>query len=112
LANDPACFLPDELLTFSQEVYATLESHTNILPPRFLTLLPYMKSQNWLYHYKDREGINKSLHGLVRRAAYLSDAETAFRLFEEHLDALRDCYDRFFKDVKTFAKGAAAQLLI
>jgi acyl carrier protein phosphodiesterase len=41
---------------------------------------------------------------LVRRAAYLTDADTAFILFEQHYDLLQKCYTDFFKEVKSFAK--------
>jgi hypothetical protein len=41
-----------------------------------------MKSQNWLYNYQFRWGLEKSFGGLVRRASYISESETAFRLFE------------------------------
>jgi acyl carrier protein phosphodiesterase len=113
LANDTHCFADEaQLFRFSQEVYQSLDVAKAALPLRFQQLLPYMQSQNWLYHYKDREGMAKSLQGLVRRAAYLSDAQTAFRLFEEHYNDLQTCYDNFIEDVKSFAKEQVAQLLL
>lgn len=113
LANDTDCFADEaQLYRFSQEVYQTLAGSKAVLPLRFQQLLPYMQSQNWLYHYKDREGIAKSLQGLVRRAAYLSDAETAFLLFEKHFNELQACYDNFIEDVKSFTKEQVAQLLL
>ncbi|MDB5195902.1 MAG: hypothetical protein JWP88_272 [Flaviaesturariibacter sp.] len=112
LANDDSCFGPNELLTFSFEVYDTLEYHQAQLPLRFTAMLPYMKSQNWLYHYGERDGIYQSLGGLVRRAAYLTEANTAFRLFEEHYEELANCYALFFEDVKNYAKAQVAQLLL
>jgi acyl carrier protein phosphodiesterase len=113
LANDVSCFGSEsDLAHFSQNAYRTLETYAPILPPRFLQLLPYMKAQDWLYHYKHREGIAKSLQGLVRRAAYLSDAETAFLLFEHHYHQLQACYADFIEDVKSFAKAQLTQLLL
>lgn len=112
LANDANEFSPASLLSFSSHVYQTLEAHSIHLPPRFLAMLPYMKAQNWLYHYMDKEGIAKSIGGMVRRSAYLSDADTAFYLFQEHYKELQICYDAFFGDVKSFANQQLAQLLL
>jgi acyl carrier protein phosphodiesterase len=69
-----------------------------------------MKGENWLWNYKSKEGIKKSLSGLVRRTTYLTDHETAFRLFNDHYSFLQKQYDLFFKDVKSFAKAGFAQL--
>jgi acyl carrier protein phosphodiesterase len=111
LANDPQHFTDDSLLRFSQETYAHLEQYSAELPPRFLFMLTYMKSDNWLYHYRFTHGMEKSLRGLVRRATYLEESDTAFALFLEHYDHLAACYGRFFGDVKEMAKREAGNLL-
>jgi len=66
-------------------------------------MYPYMKQQNWLYNYRLRSGMEQSFGGLVRRAAYLTESDTAFQLFEEHYDTIAACYQSFFPDVKKFA---------
>jgi acyl carrier protein phosphodiesterase len=111
LANDPAIFPPGDLQPFADKVYVTLENNASDLPAAFLLVLPYMKSQNWLYNYKERKGIERSLRGLVKRAAFLYEHETAFRLFEEHYAVLEACYQRFIPDVKEFAKQRLRQLI-
>ena len=111
LANDNTAFAEGELLSFTEEVYATLEEYSAHLPPRFVAMLPYMKAENWLYNYKFREGTERSLRGLVRRATYLTDHETAFRLFNQHYATLQHCYDAFFPDVKNYTKDQLNRLL-
>jgi hypothetical protein len=37
-------------------------------------------------------GIENSLHGVVRRATYLTESATAFALFEEHYTTLLHYY--------------------
>ncbi len=74
------------------------------MPERFALMFPYMKEHNWLYNYRTRWGIGKSLDGVVRRAAYLTESETAFRLFEEHYQPLQLYYRQFWKDLKPFAR--------
>jgi acyl carrier protein phosphodiesterase len=104
LAVDNTVFPNASLLPFTLQVYRTLEEQTIHLPPRFLTVLTYMKAENWLYHYHTPEGIRKSLHGLVRRATYIHDSTQAFALFLSHYDELQACFNAFFPDVKQMAK--------
>jgi len=103
LATDKAEFDDRSLSDFSKNVYTVLENNTQWLPERFARMFPYMKQDNWLYNYRTKEGINKSLGGVVKRALYLEESETAFRLFEENYDMLRECYLQFWKDLKPFA---------
>jgi acyl carrier protein phosphodiesterase len=42
---------------------------------------------------------------MVRRAAYLSDSETAYQLLLEHYDELKEHYKTFFPQLKAFAKA-------
>ncbi|HEY6504787.1 MAG TPA: ACP phosphodiesterase [Chitinophagaceae bacterium] len=104
LATDGHEFTESSLLDFSTGVYATLENYQQWLPERFAAMFPYMKNQNWLYHYRTRSGAEKSLGGLVRRAAYLTESNTAFLLFEKHYQPLQQCYRQFWKDAKPFAR--------
>jgi len=105
LANDVLEFTESSLLEFSQFVYATLAKYEQWLPGRFAEMFPYMKSQNWLFHYRWKSGTERSLGGLVRRAKYLTESSTAFHLFEEHYQRLEACYRHFWKDIRSFASG-------
>lgn len=111
LANDPMNFEPEALKPFTQRVYAVLDSHALHLPPHFAQVLVYMKAENWLFHYSEKEGMRKSLRGLVRRATYLYESETAFQLFLANYNGLQQLYGEFFPDVKSFAKQAFEEQL-
>jgi acyl carrier protein phosphodiesterase len=74
-------------------------------------MFSFMKEQNWLFHYRTHWGTEKSLGGLVRRAVYLTESETAFRLFQEHYQRLLDCYRLFWTDVKPFAREQFEKLV-
>lgn len=104
LATDENEFTESSLLDFSTGVYATLGNYQQWLPDRFAGMFPYMKSQNWLYHYRTRSGTEKSLGGLVRRAAYLTDSHTAFLLFEKYYQPLQQCYRQFWKEARPYVK--------
>jgi acyl carrier protein phosphodiesterase len=103
LACDAKEFNHETLLNFSLFVYATLDAHTHILPVKFANMLPYMRKDNWLYNYSTLNGIEKSFGGLVRRAQYLEESAPAFESFIKNYQALQDCYDSFFAEVKSFA---------
>ena len=111
LALDTTIFTEPSLLQFTNSVYQTLENETIHLPPHFLPVLTYMKAENWLYHYRTPEGIEKTLRGLVRRASFIHDSTQAYALFLSHYDELKACYEAFFPDVKQMAKGRLQELL-
>jgi acyl carrier protein phosphodiesterase len=111
LANDTNVFPRDSLQPFTKEVYNTLEAQRAHLPAVFLQVLAIMKTQDWLYQYKYNEGMQRSIRGLVRRATFISDSDTAYNLFLLHYKELQICFDRFFPDVKQFAKERFRQLI-
>ena len=111
LANDEEIFDEKSLKQFTQWVYRQLEEHTSHLPDRFVQVLAFMKMEDWLYNYRHPGGMEKSLRGLVRRATYLSDSDTAYQLFMDHYYFLKECYQDFFPDVKQFAKQRMEELL-
>ena len=111
LANDENEFPEGSLLPFSQEVYVVLEKYHSWLPPQFAEMFPYMRSQNWLFNYHTRGGIDKSLRGLVRRSAFLTESNTAFVLFELHYDLLKACYGQLIIEIKSYAKQRLQELL-
>ncbi|MBS1567421.1 MAG: DUF479 domain-containing protein, partial [Bacteroidetes bacterium] len=110
LARDTQEFPGEALMAFSEEVYGQLAPYIPQLPERFRQMFPYMRSQNWLYNYRHREGIANSFRGLVRRAAYLSESETAMLLLDRHYAFLESCYRHFYPAVRRFAREKLDQL--
>lgn len=104
LSLDVNEFTEASLFSFSQDTYNTLENYQKEFPPMFKTMFPYMKEYDWLYNYRHRWAINRSFHGLVNRAAYLTESDTAFKYFEQHYESLRDCYELFFPSLKEYAQ--------
>lgn len=111
LANDKQEFTETSLLEFSKSVYNTVDKNISLVPEPFAKMFLYMKKQNWLIHYRTINGIEKSFGGLVRRAAYIHESETACRLFEANYQLLNDSYRQFWKDVKPFAFDTFKSLL-
>jgi len=111
LANDKNVFDDTSLKRFSSNIYRQLENNSTYLPNRFLQMFTYMKAEDWLYNYKFNEGMRKTLYGLMRRASFIRESETAYLLFLQHHDHLNDCYQQFFGDVKLFAKEKFDELV-
>src|SRR5258705_1778205 len=103
LALDENEFTDESLKIFTIDTYALLDQFTVLFPDKFSMMYPYMKAHNWLYNYRYRQGIEKSLGGLVRRAKYLKESDTAFFLFNEHYDTLKGLYRLFFPALKSMA---------
>ena len=110
LANDKNAFPGESLAPFTRSVYETLQRNFNYLPERFKKMLPHMQLYDWLYNYISRWGIEKSLGGLVRRAAYLTDHTTAFEIFNSNYTQLQYCYDQFIKDLHPFVTAELQRL--
>jgi len=122
LANDPVAF-PAEgaegpvgaekstggapgaipLAAFAQQTYRQLATRESLFPERFARMFPYMRDQDWLYHYRYKEGIFNSFAGVARRAAYMPPPRQACELFEAHFTDLEACYREFFPSLRDFA---------
>jgi acyl carrier protein phosphodiesterase len=103
LALDEDEFTDEGLKAFTINTYAVLDQFTDHFPEKFNEMYPYMKTHNWLYNYRYRQGIEKSLGGVVRRAKYLEESATAYFLFNEHYETLKNLYQLFFPAVKLTA---------
>ena len=104
VARDSNNFGTPPLTDFTQIVYQVLGEYAAHLPLHFAPVLSYMQNENWLYNYQYKEGIEKSIRGLVRRSSFLNDSDTACILFREHYQLLEEYYFLFFEDVKYYAK--------
>lgn len=93
----------DEFEKFTENVYKEIERFKDILPSSFNNIFPYMKQHNWLLNYQYPWGIERSLAGLVHRAAYLSESRTAFDLFNKRYEEFESAYNKFFPLLKEFS---------
>lgn len=92
------------LLKFTENTYQILNNNAKNLPLLFSKILPYMQSQNWLYNYKYKWGIQKSFEGLKHRAKYITETVTAYQLFTVHYNLLQTGFVAFFDDLYKFTE--------
>ena len=110
LALDENEFTDQGLKAFSLNTYALLDQFTDQFPEKFNMMYPYMKANNWLYNYRYRQGIEKSLAGIVRRAKFIDESDTAYTLFNENYDTLKNLYQQFFPGLKSMTLNIIKQL--
>ena len=103
LAKDETEFTESSLMTFSENVYDSLENNIKWLPARFAAMFPFMRSQNWLFNYRSLLGIERSFNGIARRATYIHESDTAFGLFTKYYQPLHECYRHFWKEMRPYA---------
>lgn len=108
LDNDRFSLLP--LDHFSRDVYHILDQYEQLFPETFGFIYPYMKKHNWLFNYQYFHAIEKSFGGLARRATYITEGETAFRLFNENYQFLQQCYMDFFPALEKFSRTSFESL--
>ena len=106
LANDPKFFADEQaLLSFTQTVYAQLDTNVAWMPEKFAGYFPSMKQYNWLYNYRSVKGIERALNGLGRRALYMAPVDKAYEIFITSYYQLNQCYYEFIDDVISFVKS-------
>ncbi len=63
----------------------------------------YMQLQDWLYNYRLKPGIYNSYRGMVHRAFFIHEHESACKVLDEHYSELQNFYSAFFPDLKNFS---------
>jgi acyl carrier protein phosphodiesterase len=92
------------LETFVNQTYTTIETYLDILPVSFGDMFGWMKAQNWLYNYREIEGIQKALTGLSRRTSFDSKMNEAPEILLEKEGEFELIFFAFFEDLETFAR--------
>lgn len=89
---------------FTKDFYDLIEKNYPILPTNIQRMMPYMIADNWLYNYQYKEGIQRVLQGLNRRASNPSSMHYAVQDLEAHYDAFEDEFTRLFEELIIFSR--------
>jgi len=95
---------------FVNQTYEILDRYQNELPDRFVEMYYWMKSQNWLYQYREIAGIQKSLSGLSRRTTFDSKMDEAPAVLLEKEAEFEVIFFAFFKELENFARQKLIEL--
>jgi acyl carrier protein phosphodiesterase len=98
------------LETFVNQTYSILDSHLSLLPDSFREMFVWMKSQNWLLHYREISGIQKALTGLSRKTTFDSKMNEAPEILLEKEAEFELIFFGFFRELETFARHKLLEL--
>ena len=104
LANDTTENSQREWQEHSQRVYAVLRRYEEFLPEVFKKVLDKMQQEDWLYNYRNEWGIEYSFRNVVNKAQFLDKTTNVFPAFLANKDFLREKYEIFFPEIKSFAQ--------
>ena len=104
LANDTTENSQREWQEHSRRVYAVLRRYEEFLPEVFKKVLDKMQQDDWLYNYRNEWGIDYSFRNVVNKAQFLDKTTNVFPAFLANKDFLREKYEIFFPEIKSFAQ--------
>lgn len=104
LAKNWDLYSEQSLEEFIQQTYRIIQKYRDILPERFLRMFGYMREQNWLLHYREKEGIQRSLTGLSKRTRFESKMELAHLALSEFEAEFELIFFAFFRELSSFAQ--------
>jgi acyl carrier protein phosphodiesterase len=96
---------------FSLESYGILSSYPQELPEAFRRMFHWMRTQNWLYAYREPVGIQAALDGLSRRARFDSKMNESTQVLWEKEEEIEAIFFAFFANLETFASITLAELI-
>jgi len=89
---------------FAERSYRQIEQNKEFLPEKFCTMFMYMQSENWLYNYRYKWMIQRSMERLLTRASFLADDTPVFNAFKHYYVMIENCYKTFFPELKTYVQ--------
>ena len=95
---------------FSLDSYRILSLYPQELPETFCRMFHWMRTQNWLYAYREPVGIQAALDGLSRRARFDSKMNESTQVLWEKEEEIEALFFVFFQDLETFAQATLATL--
>jgi len=96
LANDERYFTEDQLGTFTIGVYDNLKQNELIFDDMMKQLFSHMTNNNWLYNYRQQEGLNRSIRGMCKRFPIIGNPDKALSIIDARYDELKAIYTSYF----------------
>lgn len=100
LASNWCQYAEGDLEQFSCSIYERLEAFRHVMPQECLALFDAMKSTNWLYEYRTREGLDRALNGLDRRIGRRTGLSHVLEHVEMNIEVFKSGFNRFFPDIQ------------
>jgi acyl carrier protein phosphodiesterase len=106
LAADFERIAGEPLSNFAARVYAALEDHAALLPPRLQRAAPVMVRHDWLNAYAWLEGLEEVLRGMGRRTRRGVPLHQAVGELRAGYAGFRADFDGFFPQLRAYAASS------
>jgi acyl carrier protein phosphodiesterase len=110
LAKNWSNYSRTDLSLYTENFYASLETHYNILPNRIQKMIPYMLADNWLVSYASKEGIGRALEGMNRRTKNRVHMDEAINELDQFYEAFENEFTLFFEELMAFSEKKLQEL--
>lgn len=91
------------LEAFCAEVYADLDTHAALLPPRLSVVAPRLRAHDWLGSYADLDLVDVTLQRMAERLPRPTLLGEGGRELRTHYAGLREDFAELFTDLLAFA---------
>ena len=88
------------LYPFSQKFYKTLEEYRYTLPQNIVNLIPVITEFNWLYSYRDLDGLSNILNQMNNRTAHETKLQESVVILEANYTQFENEFFEFFKTIQ------------
>lgn len=94
----------ESLFDFTRRVYALLDKHYDLLPPRSKRIIPWMKQQDWLTGYASFDALSRVFGGMSRRTSFESGMEQAVEVLKNDYVFLEAHFHQYFPELMAFSQ--------
>lgn len=99
-----------DLKQLTTSYYSKLDNQTAYFPAIFAQMYPHMRTHDWLFNYQYLPAIERSFGGLMRRAKYIEEIETAYEILNTHYDVLKEHFYFFWPELEQYAKERLTEI--
>ena len=105
LARNFTDYNPYELESFARRCYELFKRRSAELPSSVNRMVMYMERDNWLVGYAHKEGLERSLYGMSRRASFDNKMDEAVRdMYKDYANFEND-FREFYPKLQDYVKG-------
>lgn len=88
------------LRVYLDKYYKSFDTLEFEYPLEFLIMMGRMRSNDWIWHYRTKEGLQKACNGVSNRIAFKNVLYTAPLYFEKYENRITKVFFNFMEDAK------------
>jgi acyl carrier protein phosphodiesterase len=111
LAANWSDYSTEDLAIFVQDFYLLCKENAPLLGPRYQKVLYYMERDNWLYSYRNLDGLQQALGGISHRASFKNNMDTALQTVKSEYAILEKYFREFYPEIKNRCQKLEKHLL-